>query len=242
MSDIHIETLENYVIEDFITPTADILILAGDIGRVTKYNQLEKFLQDLCPKFKLVLYVLGNHEYYRVEGMRPLSMEEILQDINNIATKIPNLYILNRNSIIIGDVCIAGCTLWSRVNIDIPPYIVKIPRVNSYKYNYMFNKDFAYIQDMVKYCQKNKLKLVVVTHHCPTFAFTRRYGNDKFRSLYCTDLEHMLDEKNIHTWICGHVHINFDVVFKNGTRLVSNQRGKGKDNITDFSLTKVIEI
>jgi predicted phosphodiesterase len=65
MSDLHIETLSNNLcIDNFVRKSADILILAGDIGRVHKYEQLERFLKDLCPRFEIVLYVLGNHEYY----------------------------------------------------------------------------------------------------------------------------------------------------------------------------------
>lgn len=243
MSDIHIETFsENLLIENFVTPSAEILILAGDIGRVHRYNQLENFLINLCSKFEIVLYVLGNHEYYRVDGVIPKSMEDILIDIEKIKAKIPNLYILNRKSVIIEDVCISGCTLWSRAIVDIPPYRVRILGMNMAKYNSLFDQDRIYIESMINYCQKKKLKLLVVTHHCPTFSLTRQKKSDKYKSLYCSNLDYLLDGKKVHTWVCGHIHFNFDVRMKNGMRLVSNQKGKQRDMVANYVLNKIITV
>jgi predicted phosphodiesterase len=243
MSDLHIETLSNNLcIDNFVRKSADILILAGDIGRVHKYEQLERFLKDLCPRFEIVLYVLGNHEYYRVDNIPQKSMEDILLDVNKIKEQIPNLHILNRNSVIIEDVCVVGCTLWSQAVVDVPPYIVRIPDMNMFKYNSLFTQDLHYIENMVEYCQKKKLKMLMVTHHCPTFSVGRKRNVDKYKSLYYSNLDYLLDNKKIHTWVCGHVHINFDAKMRNGTRLVSNQRGKAKDNITDYVLDKVIDV
>ena len=66
VSDLHIEYKSNDVPDPLtlITPSADILILAGDIGSFYQYDQLKTFLINLCPYFKVVVYVPGNHEYY----------------------------------------------------------------------------------------------------------------------------------------------------------------------------------
>jgi hypothetical protein len=123
LSDTHIENYkyEHVKIDKFITPVADILILAGDIGRLSKQTQLENFLKDLCAVFKQVIYVLGNSEFYM--GLKPdppgnqttsLSMDECVNKLKNIG--IPNLHVLDRDIVIINNVCIAGCTLWSNIN------------------------------------------------------------------------------------------------------------------------------
>lgn len=242
MSDLHIETMD-YVPDSssYITPVSDVLILAGDIGRIHRFEQLKAFLLDVCPKFKAVLYVLGNHEFYKVDGIEVKTMEELLQDIHTIQKDIPNLHILNRNSVVIDDVCIAGCTLWSLATVQIPPFIVRIPGMNINKYNELFHQDLTYIEAMVKYCAEKKLRLVVITHHCPTYAVSNKKDN-KYCSLYCSNLDYLLDRSRVHTWVCGHTHTNFDVKTRNGTRLVSNQRGKVKDGIEDYSLDKVINV
>ena len=88
---------------------------------------------------------------------------------------------------------------------------------------------------MIGYCEKNNLKLIVITHHPPTKKVLKdAKKRKKFESLYANDLDHLLDIKYVNTWICGHIHKNFDFVSEKGTRLVSNQKGKPKDNITDY--------
>jgi len=243
MSDLHIEITKEYPdISDYIVPSADVLILAGDIGRIHKYDQLKTFLTNICQKFHYVLYVLGNHEYYSVKDIEPKTMEDLLTDLESIKTNIPNLYILNRQSVVINDVCIAGCTLWSEALLGVPPFIVKIKDISMVKYNSMFRQDLRFVENMVSYCQKNKLKLVVVTHHCPTYLVAQHKKKDKYKSLYASNLDYLLNSNNIHTWICGHVHRNFDFYTKGGVHLVSNQKGKPKDLVTDFSKNKTITV
>lgn len=242
MSDLHIETFDSVPdVKMFIEPSADILILAGDIGRIHRYEQLKEFLLDLCPKFQAVLYILGNHEYYKVNGIAPKPMNELLTDLEVIQKEIENLYILNRASVVIDDICIIGCTLWSLATIDIPPFIVRIPNMDIIKYNSLYYQDLAYIETMISYCAEKKLRLVVVSHHCPTYSVSDKKEN-KFRSLYCSNLDRLLDRTKVHTWICGHIHTNFDLRTRNGTRLVSNQRGKERDGIKDFVRNKVIVV
>jgi Icc-related predicted phosphoesterase len=98
---------------------------------------------------------------------------------------------------------------------------------------------------MINYCQNNNLKLVVVTHHCPTYEvlkYNSRKNNDKFISLYVTNLDYLLVSSKIHTWICGHIHKNFDFITNGGTRVIGNQKGKPKDNIQDFSKNCIVKI
>ena len=50
-SDLHLECLNNNEYENLITPTAPILVLAGDIGNLYKFKQLQNFIQWCCEKF-----------------------------------------------------------------------------------------------------------------------------------------------------------------------------------------------
>jgi len=243
VSDLHIEYKNNDIPNplDYITPSADILILAGDIGSLYKINQLKSFLQLLCPLFKATIYIPGNHEYYLQDSFDPIPFEVLskrLYDLENI----PSLYILNQSSIIINDICITGCTLWTKPLINLPKFIVKIPDINTYAYHILHNNDLEYIENMIQFCKSKNLKLLVVTHHCPTEEVLKNFKKDKYRSLYVTDLDYLLNDKNVHTWVCGHLHHNFDFNTKNGTRVVGNQRGKPKDQINDFQLDFVITV
>jgi predicted phosphodiesterase len=236
-SDLHIE-VGGHDIPDpltLITPMSDILILAGDIGSLYKYEQLEGFLSRLCPHFKVVLYVPGNHEYYQIPDIKPLNLWVLKKRLYKLQNNITNLHILNKSSVRIGDYCIAGATLWSKPDIVIPKYIVRIHGVDTTLYENMYNSDLNYINKMITYCQTNNLKLIVASHYGPTFRILEgAHKRQKLLSLYANKLDYLLSVGNVDTWICGHVHKNFDFVTDMGTRVVGNQKGKPKDKIHDY--------
>jgi predicted phosphodiesterase len=248
VSDLHIE-YKNDEIPDpltLITPSAEILILAGDIGSLYKYEQLKGFLEKLCIYFKTVLYVPGNHEFYMVPYnnlYKPLPFSDLVDRLFLLEKSIDNLFILNQSSVIINNICITGCTLWSKVEINIPHFIVRINGMTNKLYEQKYSNDLKYIQKMINYCKSNKLQMLVVTHHCPTYdVLSDKRVNDKYVSLYVSRLDHLLTSSNVHTWVAGHTHRNFDFVTNGGTRLVSNQKGKPRDNVYDFSKSFVIQV
>jgi predicted phosphohydrolase len=244
-SDLHIEYKNNNVPDplDYIVPNAEILILAGDIGSFYKINQLHEFLTKVCSMFKTVIYVPGNHEYYTFTDFKCVHMNELINRIYEIENSIDNLYVLNQSSIIIDDICITGCTLWSKPEIKLPKFIVRIYGINNQIYEKKHIKDVNYIEKMINYCKNNSLKLLVVTHYCPTHRVLEgSRKRDKFSSLYTTDLDYLLNKENVHTWVCGHIHKNFDFITEGGTRVVGNQKGKEKDKIEDYEKNFVIKI
>jgi predicted phosphohydrolase len=243
VSDLHIEYKTNTVPDPLtlITPSADILILAGDIGSFYQYNQLKTFLVTLCPHFKVVIYIPGNHEYYTMKGYQFEKMDILLNRFLELENSISNLYVLNRTSVQIGDVCIVGCTLWSNIMVSVPRFILRIPDMNTKMYKKRYETELEYIKKMIKYCKKKGKKLMVITHHCPSFSIiTEKRLTDKYISLYTSNLDNLLNSDMVHTWVCGHIHKNFDLITDGGTRLVGNQKGKPKDKITDYDKKKVI--
>lgn len=245
-SDIHIEYKSDEVPDPLtlITPSADVLILAGDIGSFYKMSQLKSFLQKLCSYFKVVIYVPGNHEYYKQKGYQPEKMNVLLKRFIDLEKSINNLYVLNRSSVLIDDVCIVGCTLWSKPTIHVPNFIVRIQGMNTNLYNQKFNYDLEYIKKMSDYCAKKQLKLLVVTHHCPTYSVitSTKKKKDKYLSLYASHLDELLTQDKVHTWVCGHIHSNFDLITECGTHLIGNQKGKPKDKIIDYKKDLIISV
>lgn len=240
-SDLHIERTETTDPFLYINPSADILVLAGDIGSLYKFDQLLTFLDNLCKKFQHVLFTPGNWEYYQLYGYDAIDINILINRLESLSKKIPNLHILNKTSVMFGKVCIAGCTLWSDLKLQIPKFIVKIPEMTTDLYKNIFYNNLKYIKSMVKYCQENDLKLVMVTHHAPSFkCISDQRINDKYITLYASEI--MFPSKSIDTWICGHTHYNFDYVNEAGTRLISNQHGKPKDDVQDYKKNCVITI
>lgn len=238
ISDLHIECEEKPVSPyDYINPSADVLILAGDIGSLYKYDQLYNFLSETSKLFKLLIYVPGNHEYYEISGMEPLTMSQLKFRLEELRIAIPNLVILDKSSILLGNICIAGCTLWSDPLCDIiPRFVVRMKNMNKEQYALQHKEDLEFIENMIEYCKDNNYRLISVTHYPPTYKTLEGFRRKtKFLSLYATDLDRLLSGDNIDTWICGHTHNNFDFDM-NGTRIVSNQKGKGK--IIDVTFSK----
>ena len=241
-SDLHIEFNENSDSPNplkYITPVADILILAGDIGSLYRIQQLTFFLKQLSIHFKVVLYIPGNHEWYCLQNYENIPLTVLKDRFENLQKIITNLYILDRSSVRIENICIAGVTLWSDPKCKIPPFRVKIEELNTIEYKKRHTLDLEYIKKMIKYCNKNNYKLIVVTHHSPSMKIVEE--KKKFKSLYATDLEYLLNKNDIHTWICGHIHKNFDFITDNGTRIVGNQKGKPKDRINDYNTKFIIK-
>lgn len=245
VSDLHIEYRNDDIPDplDYIKPSANILVLAGDIGSLYKVDQLEGFLKKLCPHFETVIYVPGNQEYYMSPNIQSIPFVKLTSRLYDIEKNIQNLYILDQSSVVIGDICISGCTLWSKPLVNIPKFIVRIHGMNNDIYEKKFENDLAYINKMIEYASENSFKLLVVTHYCPTYEIVDdNRVKDKYISLYVSELDHLLVKNKVHTWCCGHIHRNFDLVTEGGTRVVGNQKGKPKDNVTDFKKDFVIEI
>lgn len=243
VSDLHIEYNNDAPVDPlhFITPSADVLIMAGDIGSLYKYDQLHSFIKGIVPYFKHVLYVPGNHEYYLPPKYEPKSIDQLKQVLQNLQDSFVNLTVLDQNSVQIEDICIAGATLWSDLKCELPRF-VRAPHMTTAIYKAHFQSDLEYITSMIDYCSENKLKLVCVTHHVPTFQATGdRFKNDRYNSLKSSNLDYLLHKDKVDTWICGHVHYNFDFETENGCRVVGNQHGKPKDNIQDFRKDFVIK-
>jgi predicted phosphodiesterase len=245
-SDLHIEYKNNTVPDpsQYFKPLCNILILGGDIGSLYKFEQLTTFLQKTCALYEKVYYVLGNHEFYKMPDYPPLSFEVLLKRAHSLENCISNLFILDKDRhIIINDTCIIGCTLWSDHLVSIPKYIVRIHGLYDQFYHNNFINDLEYIKKMIEKCKQDNLKLVVVTHYCPSYGLIpSRFEKDKLVSLYTSNLDYLLDKELVKVWCSGHIHHNFNTVSKNGTLLLSNQVGKAKDNITDFSKEFIIKI
>jgi len=248
-SDLHIEyrdeekiPLSDYIVKDDKT---DILILAGDIGNMNRFNQLKYFLQQACSEFRYVIYVPGNHEYYfkTKEEKVSLSYGQITKLFRLLENEIEGLLIIHNQNISIGNICICGSTLWSKPERRIPNYIVRIKGIDTKRYSKLFKESVEHIKQTIDFCSFNKMDLLVVTHHSPTYTLLDENRlEDNYVSLYASHLDHLLEKEKVHTWVCGHIHKNFDLISKGGTRLYGNQKGKPKDNITEYRKTAVIEI
>lgn len=231
-SDLHIEYLENVSAKDFIKKYADILVLAGDIGSIYKMSQLEKFLNELH-EFEKIIYIPGNHEFYTVKGIDPKPFNQLLKELYELEKRIENLIILNCDTYVIDDTQFIGCTLWSDLGENFfPKFRVRIYGFNNIVYQQQYKKNLQFLQKKLK--QRSEYKNVVVTHYPPIdLTHNLQHSRDKYLYLYSNNLEYMIKRNNIIVWNFGHIHVNHMLSIKN-VLLVTNQKGRKKDNVKDY--------
>ena len=179
----HIESLEQLILifpqlkhnDDINNYNNNILILAGDIGNPYMENYY-KFIKYFSNKYKHVLLVSGNHEYYNMHNTT-FSIDQIDEHIRIITKDIDNLHFLQKNYIVIDDVKYVGTTMWTYVPKEKQNIIYNC--MNDYNFIYNNSNNLINVDD-IEHIHKNQLKwleneiekdtmdTVIITHHLPS--------------------------------------------------------------------------
>jgi predicted phosphohydrolase len=231
---------------------ADVVALLGDIADPTSavYSRLIAWCAE---RFKIVLVVLGNHEYYTKNTAH--TIQAIDSHVRHMCEVWPNVRLLQNETVQYQDVVFVGSTLWSYI----PPEHNALIQgtMNDYKLIYdtpgtlltahkssaMFVESMRFLERTICTNIKANLKTVVLTHHTPSFketsapCFTGKPGNHAFSS----DLSAIHSPRAIRLWLCGHTHFNFHHNLE-GYELVSNQYGYKNRCENGFLPNKVIYV
>jgi len=237
-SDLHIEHLSADVPEaelaKLIVPKAPILCLVGDVWNFNNTNY-QKFFKYYSGKFRRILFVAGNHEYYN-NGGSYLSKSEIDFHMDRMFAGT-NVTFLNRKSLVIEGVRFIGATLWSHIPAERSHIVTQ--SMNDYKriieektpittdyVGRQHQQDLQFIMQEILTGIKLGQTNVVLTHHTPLIEGTSapQHKDSKTNCAFSSDLSHMICQKTVAVWVCGHTHHNFDIQV-DGTRVVSNQKG-----------------
>jgi len=149
-SDVHLE-FGDLILKN--EENADVLILSGDICvaadfrksdpyGIVSYGKTERytdFFIRCANEFKNVIYVAGNHEHYNGDYAETFTI------LRNYLGHIPNLHILDKEHVTLGNVTFIGGTLWTDMNAQDPVTLAHIRGVMN---------DFRIIQnstEMVSY-------------------------------------------------------------------------------------------
>lgn len=197
---------------------ADYLIIAGDIGINDTYKPvLETIVKKTEGKYKDVLWIKGNHDYY-------CEKRSVKKPPKNHTFEVVD-----------GDYAIFGTTMWTSLSLIQNQFCAErdmndyrwIPGWNSEIWHERFNEENAWLkQRFDKYKEQGK-KIVVVTHHNPGAFMADKWHRDP-KKLY-TDGAYFCDDNSCDDikpdlWICGHKHSRFDETV-NGTRYYRNPIG-----------------
>ncbi len=226
LSDLHIE------FAPFKPPSfdAEVIVLAGDIWFGSRGIA---WARRTWPN-KEIVFVPGNHEYYRSEiGIENEQME--------LSGKELGVHVLNRKQCIINGVRFLGATLWTNFSLfgEEQRNLAYSKAMNSMRdfhiIDYGRNKVLV-PQDTVKFnaediawLESNLIhesfdgQTVVVTHHLPSArSVSEQYTYQLLSACFASNFDYLLGYSEL--WIHGHTHDSFDYKL-NRTRVICNPRG-----------------
>lgn len=246
LSDLHLE-FTDFEPDRVATAAADVVVLAGDIHTGASGIRWAR----LTFPDKPIVYVAGNHEFYRQDW------DELLEILHTQA-EAHDVYFLENGSVTIQGIRLLGATLWTDFEFFGESRRSQMIRAAEHVMN-----DFKYIKAdplpaerniVTTRHSKNKLtgwhtvrrhqeslamlrsellvgdpeKTVVVTHHYPHKNSTaRRFADEETTAAFGSKLPNeVLTGAKI--WIHGHTHDSCDYRIgdsKRSVRVVCNPRG-----------------
>lgn len=245
LSDLHLEFGQ---IVDFSFQKADVIIFAGDIHLGTKgLDWIKKQISK-----KPVIYVLGNHEYYR--GAYPKTLHKIKAEAEG-----SNIHVLENDHIVIDGMHFHGATLWTDFQLFggdpryYGAYCQKL--MNDYKkirrspsYSRLRSIDTFEIhrkslQWLEKSLQEKRGSLnIVITHHAPSIrSVPEEYKQNSVTTAYASDLDAFIEKNKPDYWIHGHIHtpLRYQI---GQTRIISNPHGYVDEKDNGFEKELIIDI
>mgnify|MGYP002395882471 CR=1 FL=1 len=243
LSDLHLE------FAPFQPPPtdADVVILAGDIH--VRERGLEWALETFPSR--PVLYVLGNHEYYKSSYPRLLHKLEA-------RSRDTRVTVLENRSLEIDDVAFFGCTLWTdfelfgeariagwecqqKMNdfrrIRVAPSFSKFQPRDAQA---IHRHSRQWLRDSV--AASGCSRKVVISHHGPgRRSLAPGTEDDLLSAAYVSDLEELIRELKVNLWIHGHLHHRSD--YRIGRcRVLANPRGYPNEPDAGFDPGLVVEL
>lgn len=243
LSDLHIE----FAPFQDVDTEADVTVLAGDIG--TGMEAFD-FARELA-RHRPVVYVLGNHEYYR--GHLPELAHEM-----RAAAKGTDLHVLENHQVVIGDTRFLGTTLWTDWALHGPKEAESAMAAARWMMaDYRLIHFSPEARDLIpedtqrlhaaskawlqaRLAESHPGPTVVVTHHAPHGGSSDpRFEGDVLTPAFVSDMDALMGPAAL--WVHGHTHYNVDYV-RGGTRVITNQRGYPRETGLGFRPELVVEV
>lgn len=222
--------------------SSSILVLAGDIW----FNNFafkispdgESWIGHVARRFEHVIIVLGNHDYWG------LSLQSAPRKAKEAVNLLPNVTVLEQDTVVVSGVKFVGGTLWTDYGRD--PMAMEAARAQIVDYKQITFGDnrarrrvrpqdmFEVHRQTAKFifnnCAPDELgqPVIIVTHMAPCEqSIDPKYSHERLLNrAYYSNLEESIRThcKDVRLWVHGHIHKPVDYLLY-GIRVLSNPRG-----------------
>lgn len=242
-SDLHIE----FEAFEATCQDVDVVVFAGDIHTGVKGVQWIKKQNITCP----IIYVLGNHEFYRQS--HPRLIGKIMD-----AAHSHDIHILENRAVTINVVRFHGATLWTDFELFGDPKLAGFRCQEVMSDFKLIRRDPSYSKLRsidVAMIHKNSLAWlakslntsecgtnVVISHHAPSRrSIPEKFQSDLVSAAYASHLDAFIEKHKPNFWFHGHIHNSVD--YNVGEcRVVCNPRGYSDERNEGFEPSKLIEL
>ena len=253
LSDTH-HNFRGSCIWPYSLPDHDVLVLAGDISEYLNgpANLTEVLAHYRSRTDQPILYLPGNHEFYRHDYHRTL-------DWIRWDTKRFDIELLNCRRVQYGDVAFHGCTMWSDFTLfgaeqadlygfyaerSISDFDVIGIDGRAFRRNdcaKLHRQERAWLEDSL--ASSETPHNVVITHFAPVAqCIPDHYRGDQMNPYYVAGCEDLIERFEPDLWLYGHIHQPDDFTLGK-TRLVSNSLGYPNEKSgNDFSSDQIIRV
>lgn len=196
-------------------PEADVLVCPGDLAIAPLLGDA---LGKLLERYAHVVFVAGNHEFYRS------SLVKVRQALRRVAECVARFHYLEQSECTIEGRRFLGATLW-------------FPHTFGIELLQPLASDFRLISDAVPGIYEEHLQAVryldatvshdtiVVTHHLPhPRSLPTSLVHSPLNRFLLSDLEQLIIDRQPALWVHGHAHTSSDYQIGN-TRTVCNPFG-----------------
>lgn len=244
LSDLHLEH-GAYTPE---LPRADVVVLAGDIDVGLRGLTWAAEQYAGTP----VVYVPGNHEYYRH------TMPRHTADMTALARKL-RVHLLVESGVMLHGMRFLGCTLWTDFELFGTPTDAAMVEADIRRNDYhvirmapphrrLRPSDTIAMHASARSWLERELArapdvpTVVVTHHAPSaLSLGPRFTGDLIAASYASDLTALMERSGPMLWMHGHTHYCTDYTI-GPTRVVSNACGYPMAPVDGFRPEYVVDL
>jgi len=244
LSDLHVDfgTIELPEVK------ADVTVIAGDLrpGKAAL-----KWIRENIPQ-RPVIYILGNHEFYRN------ATPKLIYDFRRLS-KGTNVHVLENECLSMNGIYFLGCSLWTDFCLfgdstvagrEAAAIMNDYRRIRvSPRYRRLKGHDTALFHSRSirwlgeQFTQNVSKPTVIITHHAPSIRSLKPARAKKLISAaYASNLDDLVAASHAKLWIHGHIHRPVDY-YIDETRVVSNPRGYANEPTpVGFSPGLVVEV